>query len=87
MSHGKVDFGVEFSGGRMFKNSEPEVFPSVMVGNIFLHLRQSKLLVALLRRWERRSPSYQGWKLLPFYLNYKFLGVTEMVGLREMRTQ
>ena len=56
---------------------EPEVFPSVVVGNIFLHLRQSKLLLALSRKCgERRSPFLQGWKLLPFYLNCTFLGVT-----------
>lgn len=53
------------------------MFPSVVVGNIFLHLRQSKLLSALSRRCgERRSPFLQGWKLLPFYLNCTFLGVT-----------
>ena len=45
------------------------MFPSVTVGTIFLHLRQSKLLLALLWRCgERRSPFYQRAETVAFLI-------------------
>lgn len=51
------------------------MFPSVMVGNIFLHLRQSKLLLALLWRCgECRSPFYQRAETVAFLIELYISG-------------